>query len=123
MSRTRRGAERRGRQAETIAALWLMGKGYSILGRRLRTAFGEVDLAASKAGRLIVVEVKARPTRRDGLEAIGPTQQQRIARAALALAPRLGMAGRPIRLDLVIVRPWGLPIHVANAWDGRTGQG
>jgi putative endonuclease len=100
-----------------------MLKGYTILGRRLRTNFGEVDLAASKAGRFIVAEVKARRTRREGMEAIGPTQQQRIARAALALAPRLRMTGRPIRLDLVIIRPWGWPIHVPNAWEGRPGAG
>lgn len=46
MSDKRRAAERRGRSAEIIAALWLMAKGYRILGQRLRTPFGEVDIAA-----------------------------------------------------------------------------
>jgi putative endonuclease len=115
-TRTRRRAEIRGRTAELIAALWLMAKGYRLLARRARTPHGEADLIATKAGRFIVVEVKARRTRDAGLMAIGPEQQKRIARAGLFLAKRFGMGGASMRLDLVIIRPWALPIHVQNAW-------
>lgn len=114
--RSRRAAEARGRSAELLAALWLMGKGYRILARRARTPFGEVDLAAVKGRTLAIVEVKARRTREDGLQSIGLTQRDRIARAGLALAKRYRLQGASVRLDLMIVRPWSAPIHVRNAW-------
>jgi hypothetical protein len=53
-------AERRGRVAEWAAVIFLMCKGYRILGHRLRTPYGEVDVAAWKSGVLVIVEVKAR---------------------------------------------------------------
>ena len=62
--RTRQAAERRGRRSETWAALFLMAKGYRILGRRVRTRAGEIDLVArSPRGVLCFVEVKARAAR------------------------------------------------------------
>ena len=84
MSRAR--AERRGRVAEWTAMLYLMAKGYRILGHRLRTSYGEVDIAAWKRGVLVIVEVKARKTYDAGAYAVTPTAQQRIARAAQVLA-------------------------------------
>ena len=42
--------------------LFLMCKGYRILGHRLRTPYGEVDIAAWKDRVLVIVEVKARST-------------------------------------------------------------
>ena len=116
MSRRRRAAERRGRAAELIAALWLMGKGYRILGQRLRTPFGEVDLAAWKAGVLVIVEVKARATYDEGAYALTPHARQRIARAALVLAGRWRLNAAPIRFDLVVVGAGWLPKHERGAW-------
>lgn len=116
MSQARRAAERRGRTAELIAALWLIGKGYRILGRRVRTHFGEVDLAALKRGVLVIVEVKARASLGAGLEAVTPFQQQRLARAAEALAGRWRMMKLPIRFDVVVVGAGILPRHIPGAW-------
>lgn len=116
MSKARRAAERRGRVAETIAALWLMAKGYRILGQRLRTPFGEVDLAALRKGVLVIVEVKARATRDLGLYAVTSTAQDRIARAATVLAGRWRMNALPIRFDVVVVGE-GWPKHIPGAWD------
>lgn len=114
--KTRRAAELRGRLAEYLAAMWLMAKGYRILAHRARTPFGEVDIAALKGRTLAVVEVKARPTKLAGQEAIGPASRDRIARAGLALARRYRLDGVSVRLDLVIVRPWSPPIHIRDAW-------
>ena len=60
--RKRRGAaaRRSGRRAEAIAAAWLMLKGYRILGFRLATGTGEIDILAQRGRVLIVVEVKSR---------------------------------------------------------------
>ncbi|MDX2237596.1 MAG: YraN family protein [Hyphomonadaceae bacterium] len=116
MTAARRRAERSGRLAEWAAAFWLMAKGYRLLGRRLRTPFGEVDLAFWKGGVLVIVEVKRRRRITAGLEAVGPHQQGRLARAALALAQRWRLSRAPIRFDVVVVGAGALPHHVRAAW-------
>lgn len=114
MSRAR--AERRGRVAEYAAMFFLMCKGYRILGHRLRTPYGEVDIAAWKAGVLVIVEVKARSSYDAGAYAVTPMAQQRIARAAQALAGRWRLTQAPIRFDLVVVGSSLLPRHQRAAW-------
>ena len=98
------------------AMLFLMCKGYRILGHRLRTPFGEVDLAAWKGGVLVIVEVKARSTYDAGAYAVTPTAQQRIARAAQVLAGRWRLTAAPIRFDLIVVGAGWLPRHERGAW-------
>ncbi len=114
MSRVR--AERRGRIGEWVAMIFLMCKGYRILGHRLRTPYGEVDVAAWKSGVLVIVEVKARSTYDAGAYAVTPMAQQRIARAAQALAGRWRLTSAPIRFDLVVVGSSLLPRHQRAAW-------
>ena len=117
--RSRRGAEARrsGRSAEVLAAVWLMAKGYRILGFRLRTAQGEIDLLALRGPVLAVVEVKRRRTLQEALEAVSDVQRQRLIRAALAVtARRRGLADRVIRLDLFALAPGVRPCHIVDAW-------
>lgn len=114
MSRAR--AERRGRVAEWTAMFYLICKGYRILGHRLRTPYGEVDIAAWKRGVLVIVEVKARKTYDAGAYAVTPTAQQRIARAAQVLAGRWRLTHAPIRFDLVVIGSALLPRHQRAAW-------
>ena len=57
---------RRGRLSEWLAAAALLAKGYRILGRRVRTPYGEIDLIAVRGRRLAFVEVKRRATRARG---------------------------------------------------------
>jgi putative endonuclease len=116
VTRKRRVAEQRGRVAEWIAALFLMAKGYRILGHRLRTPFGEVDIAAWKDRTLVIIEVKARKTLDAGIYAVTPMAQQRIARAAEALAGRWRLTAAPIRFDLVVIGAGVLPQHRRGAW-------
>ncbi|MDO8900024.1 MAG: YraN family protein [Phenylobacterium sp.] len=112
-------ARRTGRRAEAWAAAWLMLKGYRILGFRLRTRLGEIDLLAQKGGVLAVVEVKSRTTLDDALAAVSAEQRDRLRRAGEAVA-----GGRPalktlaVRLDLVAVAPGRLPQHRPDAWRG-----
>lgn len=51
-----------GRWGETVAAEYLVGKGYHIEARNIRTTYGEIDLLATKEGELVFVEVKTRTT-------------------------------------------------------------
>ena len=119
-------ARRDGRRAEVLAALWLMAKGYRILGFRLRTPQGEIDLLAQRGSVLAVVEVKTRPTLAEALEAVGVDQRIRLRRAGAQLAAgRRGLASAQVRLDLVAVVPSRWPRHLPDAWreDAQTAWG
>ena len=110
-------ARRDGRRSEWFCALWLLAKGYRILGFRLRTAQAEIDLLVLKAGVVAVVEVKHRLHLEDALEAVSWRQRQRLIRAATSLtARRPDLAGLPIRVDLVALAPGRSPRHIHDAW-------
>ena len=119
--RSARGAASRlaGRRAEVLAALWLMAKGYRILGFRLKTPQGEIDLLARKGRVVAVIEVKRRMAIETALEAVGFDQRDRLRRAGLALAARRpGLQGAAVRLDLIALAPGKLPRHIPDAWKG-----
>lgn len=120
-ARQARGAAARksGRRAEWLAALVLMAKGYRILGFRLKTPQGEIDLLAVKGEVLAVVEVKRRADLQTALECVSPEQRARLRRAGLALAARRkALMGRTVRLDMVALAPGRLPRHIVDAWNG-----
>jgi putative endonuclease len=97
--------------------IWLMAKGYRILGFRLRTPQAEIDILALRGPVLAVVEVKQRGTLEAALEAVTPDQRDRLRRAGLALAAgRRGLKDCTVRLDLIALAPRHPPRHVPNAW-------
>ena len=113
---------RRGRISEWVAAAALLAKGYRILGRRVRTPYGEVDLIAVRGRRLAFVEVKRRATRSEGEAAITPRQAARIARAAEFWVSRNKAYGEHEHgLDVMFVTPNRLPVHVPDALHLRAG--
>ncbi|HEX3920030.1 MAG TPA: YraN family protein [Caulobacteraceae bacterium] len=123
MARDRRvtGAKARlaGRRGEVVGALWLMAKGYRILGFRLKTPQGEIDLLARKGQVLAVVEVKLRRTTEAALEAVTWRQRERLRRAGEAFAARRpDLKGAAIRLDLIALAPGRWPCHIRDAWFG-----
>src|SRR5215469_1752659 len=115
---SRRQAERRGRRGEMFAAVLLTLKFYRILGRRVRTHLGEIDLVArAPSGAVCFVEVKARPDFILATESVLRRQQMRIARAAQSfLASRPWLADAPVRFDIVTISPRSWPRHIRNAW-------
>lgn len=115
----RRRANRRGHAAELIAAAMLLAKGYRLLSRRHRTPVGEIDLVARRGEWIVFVEVKRRRTLEDGIEAITRRQRQRLrAAAAFWQSQSRVRAGLNYRFDIVIVRPYQLPCHIQNAFEG-----
>jgi putative endonuclease len=114
----RQRAERGGRRAEWIAALWLRLHGWRILARRARTPLGEVDLVARRKGVVAFVEVKARATAEEADRALDHFRLRRVAAAAEALAPRYARPGDDLRIDAIFIVPGKLPRHLPNVWHG-----
>ena len=117
-SHLRQLAEKRGRRSEFFGMLLLLLKGYRILGRRVRTPAGEIDLIAqSPRGILCFVEVKGRETLREAKEALLPRQQARISRAAeIYLKQQRRALPKGVRFDTIVVPERRWPMHVKNAW-------
>jgi putative endonuclease len=110
-------AERRGRTAELVAALFMMMKGYRPLAWRLKTARGEIDLIM-KSGRCIVfVEVKTRAEIDLGLASITPFKAQRMFDAArLWIGRNARDLGADYRFDILVVSAYHWPRHIENAF-------
>jgi putative endonuclease len=120
-ARSARGTASRlaGRRAEVLAAIWLMAKGYRILGFRLKTRQAEIDLLALRGKILAVVEVKRRASLLIAMETVSYDQRDRLRRAGAALAAsRPALSGAAVRLDLIALAPGKLPRHIPDAWKG-----
>ncbi|SES65443.1 putative endonuclease [Nitrosomonas marina] len=74
----------KGRDAEQMAADYLMRQGLVLRERNYRCRFGEIDLIMSDAGRLVFVEVRMRTSEAFGGAAgsITFTKKNRLLRAA-----------------------------------------
>lgn len=106
----------RGHRGEWAAIALLITKGYRILGRRVVTASGEIDVVAVRRNRIAFVEVKRRRTLADAEASITPRQRQRVRRAAdVWLARHAAYQRHDIGFDLVFVLPWRLPAHLPDA--------
>lgn len=103
-SLTRRAAEFRGRQAESLVAGWYIERGFRVLAQRLRTGGGELDLVVADDRTVAFVEVKSRARLRQAVEAVTLRQQRRIAAAAvIALATNPAWRRDHTRFDVMLV--------------------
>ncbi len=110
-------ADAAGRAAEALAEAALVADGWMVLGRRLRTPVGELDMVAECEGMLAFIEVKARPSLREAAFALQPRQRARLAAAAecwLADNPGHGAAG--MRFDALLVAADGTVRRIADAF-------
>jgi putative endonuclease len=94
-----------GARGEYAAEKFLRRKGYVIVGRRIRSAVGELDLVAVDKGTVVFVEVKARRAQKEGhpTDAVTIQKQRRITRAALLFIKRNHLTEYPARFDVVTV--------------------
>jgi putative endonuclease len=114
--------QRLGRWGETVAAEFLIQKGYQVLHRNERTAFGEIDLVARQNRVTVFVEVKTRSNLNYGYPEEAITHQKRhhmIASALAYLGAHPELAG-DWRLDVIAIqgRKGGPPpeiVHYENA--------
>lgn len=112
----RQQAEKTGRRAETLTALYLTFAGFQILERRYKTKAGEIDLIAKRKDMLAFIEVKARPTVDLAVEAVTPRSRRRIEQAArIFLSRNQRYARYGVRFDIIAVT--GLKItRLSDAW-------
>lgn len=100
-----------GRKGEQVAARYLAGKGYRVLGHNLKSTAGEADLICEdpRTNGIILVEVKTRrrPTTERGPHeperAIDAEKRERLMRIARSLRRSNGWSGRPFRIDVIAV--------------------
>jgi len=105
-------SHRDGHRSEWIAAALLMSRGYQLLGFRLKTRAGEIDILARRGRTLAVVEVKRRATLDLALAALSGKQYDRLLAAGRAvLRQRPSLAGHLLRIDMVALAPGRLPRH------------
>jgi putative endonuclease len=107
----------KGLDAEDRACAALLLDGFAILGRRLRTPLGEIDIVAATGAMLVFVEVKRRARLAGAAEALGTRQQARLLAAAECLLARHPDWGRDsIRFDVMLVDAAGQVRRVADAF-------
>jgi putative endonuclease len=99
--------KRLGASGERLAAGWLEARGYRILARNWRCAYGEIDLIAERErdGALAFVEVKTRRGERLGApeEAITPAKRRRLIASVQMYLAEQGAEGRMYGIDVIAV--------------------
>jgi putative endonuclease len=120
---------RRGREAEGLAAGHLSGLGWEIIGRNHRSPQGEVDLICREGRYVHFVEVRSRTGEAHGgpEETVGRVKARRVVAAATDWALRNGGLEQPFRFDVVAVtfgegQPRVVLYRDAFDSDGRPGH-
>ena len=102
--------------AEYAAILIYSLKLYSILHHRMRNYGGEIDIVVKRGETIVFIEVKARSSDLDD-RLVSSTQQKRIKNAAeIFLRNNPKYQQFDVRFDLVVIRPFKLPMIIKNAW-------
>ena len=109
-------ADLQGRHAEDRAAGLLEEQGFTVLARRRKTKFGEIDLIARGEGLVVFVEVKWRAKAFDLDFAIDEHRLSRVAAAAESVAHEYATGGEDLRIDVILLAPGAEPRHIVNAW-------
>jgi putative endonuclease len=111
-----------GDRGEWLAAQFLEGGGWTILGRNFRVGHKEVDLVARRGEVVAFIEVKTRTGYGFGhpLEAITLRKQREIAEVATSWIQRFGHPDDAYRFDAVaiVIAPGATAVieHVEDAW-------
>jgi putative endonuclease len=95
----------RGREAESLAADWLLQRGFQIIDRNWRTRWCELDIVACQGNNLHIIEVKyrRRPDFGTGFEYITADKMRRLQRAALMWLQSHPPAAAAYQIDIIAV--------------------
>ncbi|MFC1997279.1 YraN family protein [Chloroflexota bacterium] len=91
---------------ETIAAEYLVNKGYLVIERNLRTSYGEIDLIAKDGKFLVFVEVKTRATDAFGPPEASITRQKKehLIASARTFLQTFSNSDTNWRIDVIAIR-------------------
>ncbi len=94
-----------GRSGEGLAAAYLQGLGFEIVGRNVRTRYGELDIVAREGKTLVFVEVRSRRDDRLGSpeESVDARKQAKLVALAEAYLAELPEPPAACRIDVVVV--------------------
>jgi putative endonuclease len=94
-----------GDEGESLAAEYLRRKGIKVVGKQVRTEYGEIDLVCEADGELVFVEVKTRRTDTSGPPeaSITPSKFSAMRRSAEAYVMGGALEAKPWRLDVVSI--------------------
>lgn len=96
-----------GKEGEDIAAAEAVRRGYTVIGRNIRTQFGEIDLLLeSRDEGFVFVEVKTRYSLKYGLpsDAITRKKLQHMCNSAISYYnKRLAWKNKPFRIDVITI--------------------
>jgi len=95
--------QRRGREGEELAALFLIKRGYSILERNFRIGRGEIDIIAIDGDVLVFIEVKTKQTEGFGEpeEWVDRKKQLQICKTAMLYLQKYEIEDMQCRFDVI----------------------
>lgn len=99
-------AKTTGNYGEDLATEFLIKKKYKILGRNIRTKFGEVDILAERNKKIIICEVKTRSGDNQfgrPEEAVDYFKQQKLIKMARWLTQERQYANRVFQIDVIAI--------------------
>ncbi len=106
----------KGISAELCAQKILESKGFKILGKRIRTHYGEIDILSQKGHDLVAVEVKQRKTLAAAKACITTRQQCRILNSLLYVISERKEIFENYRIDVVCLDSVGRFEYIENAF-------
>ena len=111
----------KGINAENRVVEILTNSGYEIIGRRVKTKYGEIDILAFKNNTLIAIEVKQRKTLNIARECLSNKQKHRISKALqLIISQRNSYIFENYRIDVVLLDRKGNYEYIINAFSFET---
>jgi putative endonuclease len=95
-----------GAWGEKIAENFFVEKGYVIIGKNIRTPYGELDLVISKEEEIIFVEVKTRTTDKFGFpeDAVSKIKRSHLIQSAEAYMQIHEEIKKDWRIDVVAIQ-------------------
>ncbi|MDR3224592.1 MAG: YraN family protein [Holosporales bacterium] len=106
----------KGISAESDAVKVLKDEGYEILGRRVKTEYGEIDILAKKEDFLVAIEVKQRSSIDCARGCISKRQKRRISNALMCIVSDRDELFENYRADVVCFDSVGRLEHIENAF-------
>lgn len=105
----------KGISAEFCAEKLLKSKGFKIIGKRMRTPYGEIDILAQHGSDIVAVEVKQRRTLDLAKASISFRQQKRILNALMHIMSNRDDSFENYRIDVVCLDAVGRYEYIENA--------